>query len=585
MCGIFGLVGGKKDAAQVIIKGLKKLEYRGYDSWGIAVKSNGKIRIERHLGKIGQAKTKLPQSNIGLGHTRWATHGGVTIGNTHPHLNFQKNLCLVHNGIVENFRPLKEKLLKTYQFSSETDTEVALHLIEENHKKMSLLKAVKKTFKQIHGMNALIVLDSNKNELVAVKNGSPLTIGLTKDATYISSDVWSLLDHTSKVIFMEDNQLAHLTAGQVSIINLKTNKKIKPKITKLNWQSEQSRLGKFHHYMQKEIADQPKVLDNLSRLDPDTLSLTINSIQNSAETYLLGCGTAYYAALFGEYLFNLNGIKAKSIIGSEFIKYKKLLSKQDVFLMLSQSGETIDVVEAVNLAKSKKMKVMCLTNVLGSTLYRKSDHQILLQAGQEVAVASTKAFTAKLAILIQLVYLKAGNLKLGQKLISQSAKAITKILENSYQKKLINLVKKLKDQDRIFVIGRQLSYPIALETALKIKEVSYIHAEGYAGGELKHGPIALIDQGTPCIVIAPLDETFTDIISAAYELKARGGFIIGISPKSDPVFDTHLKVKDLKEATAIINTVVAQSLAYYLAIARGLNPDKPRNLAKSVTVK
>jgi glucosamine--fructose-6-phosphate aminotransferase (isomerizing) len=222
---------------------------------------------------------------------------------------------------------------------------------------------------------------------------------------------------------------------------------------------------------------------------------------------------------------------------------------------------------------------------LGSTLYRKSDHQLLLQAGQEVAVASTKAFTAKLAILIQLAYQARGDLKTGQNLIRRSAKAVTKMLAKSYQEKLINLAKKLKDQDRLFVVGRQLSYPIALETALKIKEVSYIHAEAQAGGELKHGPIALIDQGTPCIVIAPKDDTFTDMISAAHELKARGGFIIGVSPKNNPVFDVHLKVEDLKEATAILNTVIAQSLAYYLAVVRGLNPDKPRNLAKSVTVK
>jgi glutamine---fructose-6-phosphate transaminase (isomerizing) len=585
MCGIFGLVGGKKNAAQVVINGLKKLEYRGYDSWGIAVRAKDTIKVERQVGKIGQAKTTLPKSNLGLGHTRWATHGGVTIGNAHPHLDCQKKLCLVHNGIVENFRPLKEKLLKNHHFSSETDSEVALHQIEENHKTMSLLKAVKTTFKQVHGMNALIVLNSKKDELIAVKNGSPLTIGLTKDTTYISSDVWSLLDHTSKVIFLEDNQLAHLTPGKVSITNLKTNKKIKPKVTKLNWQSEQSRLGKFHHYMQKEIADQPKVIDNLSRLDKDTLQFLVDSIIISSETYILGCGTAYYAALFGEYLFNLNGIKAQSIIGSEFKKYQKLLSKEDVFLMLSQSGETIDVVEAVNLAKLKKMKVLCLTNVLGSTLYRKSDHQLLLQAGQEVAVASTKAFTAKLAILIQLAYQARGDLKTGQNLIRRSAKAVTKMLAKSYQEKLINLAKKLKDQDRLFVVGRQLSYPIALETALKIKEVSYIHAEAQAGGELKHGPIALIDQGTPCIVIAPKDDTFTDMISAAHELKARGGFIIGVSPKNNPVFDVHLKVEDLKEATAILNTVIAQSLAYYLAVVRGLNPDKPRNLAKSVTVK
>ncbi len=585
MCGIFGVIGKDNKAAKLVLDGLKKLEYRGYDSWGIVVNKNGSLSRERHIGKIGQAKTKLPQSTIGLGHTRWATHGGVTIGNAHPHLDCLQNLCLVHNGIVENFRSLKNKLVKNHQFTSETDTEVALHLIEENHQNLNLLKAVKKTFKQVNGMNAFIVLNSRKDELIAVKNGSPLTIGLTQNATYISSDVWSLLDHTSKVIFLEDNQLARLTAGKVSIINLKTNRNIKPKITQLNWQSEQSHLGKFHHYMQKEIADQPKVLDNLSRLDSKSLSPIINSIKKSSETYLLGCGTAYYAALFGEYLFNLNKLRSRSIIGSEFSKYKQLLSQDDVFLMLSQSGETIDVVEAVNLAKRKKMKVTCLTNVLGSTLYRKSDHQVLLQAGQEVAVASTKAFTAKLAILIQLAYLKSDNLKLGQNLISQSAKSVKEILKNSYQKKIINLSKKLKDQNHMFIIGKQLSYPIALETALKIKEVSYIHAEGYASGELKHGPIALIDQDTPCLVIAPLDEAFNDTISASHELKARGGFIIGISPQNNPVFNIHLKVPDLNEATAIISTVISQSLAYYLAIARGLNPDKPRNLAKSVTVK
>lgn len=585
MCGIFGIVGAKDNAAQIVLSGLKKLEYRGYDSWGITVKKNSMLVRERHTGKINQAKTKLPPSSIGLGHTRWATHGGVTIGNAHPHLSCDQKLCLVHNGIVENFRPLKQKLVKNHKFSSETDTEVALHLIEENAKSSQLLKATQKSFKKITGMNALIVLSADTNQLVAVKNGSPLTIGISKGKTYISSDVWALLDHTNKVIFLEDNQMALLEPTGVKLYSVISGKPLKPKITTLNWQKEQSRLGSFHHYMEKEIFDQPKVLDTLSRLTKNQLQPITNAIKESPRTYILGCGTASYAALIGEYLLNMAGFNVDSIVGSEFKKNAALLDKNQAFIMLSQSGETIDVVEAVNLAKRAKMKIIGITNVLGSTLYRLSDYQVLLQAGQEVAVASTKAFTAKLAILIQLKFLLENKLKQGQDLINKSAKSVTQLFKPTYRKKIKTLAKTIKDKDHILVVGRLLSYPLAMETALKIKEVSYIHAEGYAGGELKHGPIALIEQNTPCIVLAPLDSTHTDTISSAHEMKARGGFIIGISPKNDPVFDFHLSVPDLKEATLIPMVVIAQLLAYDLAVARGLNPDKPRNLAKSVTVK
>jgi len=585
MCGIFGVVGDNQTAAQTVLNGLKKLEYRGYDSWGIAVKKNSSLVRERHTGKISQAKTKLPPSSIGLGHTRWATHGGVTIGNAHPHLSCDQKLCLVHNGIVENFRPLKQKLVKNHKFSSETDTEVALHLVEENAKNLDLLKATQKSFKKITGMNALIILNASTNQLVAVKNGSPLTIGLSKDKTYISSDVWALLDHTNKVIFLEDNQMALLEPTGVKLYSVISGKPIKPKITTLNWQKEQSRLGSFHHYMEKEIFDQPKVLDTLSRLTRNQLQPITNTIKKSKRTYILGCGTASYAALIGEYLLDMTGFNVESIVGSEFKKNTALLDKDQAFIMLSQSGETIDVVEAANLAKKSKMKIIGITNVLGSTLYRLSDYRVLLQAGQEVAVASTKAFTAKLAILIQLKFLLENNLKKGQDLVNKSASSVTQIFKPNYRNKIKALAKTIKDQDHMFVVGRLLSYPLAMETALKIKEVSYIHAEGYAGGELKHGPIALIEQNTPCIVLAPLDSTYTDTISSAHEMKARGGYIIGISPKNDPVFDFHLPVPDLNQATSIPMVVIAQLLAYDLAVARGLNPDKPRNLAKSVTVK
>ncbi len=560
MCGIFGVVGTTNKAAEVVMAGLKKLEYRGYDSWGISVSAKGRLVRERHVGKIGEAKTRLTKSSIGLGHTRWATHGGVTIGNAHPHLDCTKTLCLVHNGIVENFLELKQKL-SGHHFQSETDTEVALHLFEE----CGLLKG----FKQIVGMNAFILLDSVHNQLLTVKSGSPLIIGLGKDNNYISSDVWALLDHTNKMIFLEDNQIAQITAKQVKLFSVTTGKAIKPKVVTLDWQAEQSRLGKFHHYMEKEIFDQPKVLANLASQDFTAIK---KLIKPNRKTYFLGCGTAYYAALFAEYYFRLKGFEAEAVMASEYQKIVKLVQKDQLLIVLSQSGETIDIINSVKELTKKKIPVVALTNVLGSSLYRLADYKVLLGAGQEVAVASTKAFTAKLAIILKLLGLDSGLIK--------AAAAI-----DLDQEKIRTLSQTIKDCDHIFVIGRGLSYPIALEAALKIKEVSYIHAEAYAAGELKHGPIALIDKGTPAIVLAPNDETLTDMISSAHEIKARGGLIIGISPQPNPVFDIHLPVSDLKQATAITMTVVVQLLAYDLAIARGLNPDKPRNLAKSVTVK
>jgi len=560
MCGIFGVVGASQNAAQLVLAGLKKLEYRGYDSWGITVKQNNKLVRERHVGKIGSAQTKLPASNIGLGHTRWATHGGVTVGNAHPHLDCTETLCLVHNGIVENFLELKQKL-SGHCFQSETDTEVALHLFEE----CGLLKG----FKQIVGMNAFILLDSAKNQLLTVKNGSPLIIGLGKNKNYISSDVWALLDHTNQIIFLEDNQIAQITGKQVKLFSVKSNKAIKPKVVTLDWKAEQSRLGKFHHYMEKEIFDQPKIITNLASQDFGAIK---KLIKPNRKTYFLGCGTAYYAALFAEYYFRLNGFEAEAIMASEYQKILKLVKPDQLLIVLSQSGETIDIINSVKELTKKKIPIVALTNVLGSSLYRLADYKILLGAGQEVAVASTKAFTAKLAIILNLLGLDSGLIK--------AAAALS--LD---RKKIRTLSQTIKDCDHIFVIGRGISYPIALEAALKIKEVSYIHAEAYAAGELKHGPIALIDKGTPAIVLAPNDETLTDMISSAYEIKARGGLIIGISPQDNPVFDIHLQVPDLKQATAIPMTVIAQLLAYDLAIARGLNPDKPRNLAKSVTVK
>lgn len=551
MCGIFGVVGTKNNAAQVVLSGLSQLEYRGYDSWGIAVSVKGRLFRERHVGKIGGAKTRLGEATIGLGHTRWATHGGVTENNAHPHFDCRSQLCLVHNGIVENFLQLKQKL-KGHVFQSETDTEVAVHLFEE----LGLVKG----FNRIVGMNAFILLDSRSKQLLAVKNGSPLIIGLGADANYIASDVWALLKHTNRVIFLEDNQGAVITSSGVEIFDAATGKKMRAKISTLNWQTQIAKLGRFHHFMEKEIYDQPKVLESLSRLK-------LPVIKFGVKTYILGCGTASYAAGFTDYLLDRMGIDAEAIVGSEFAQYERLLNSQQTLILFSQSGETIDVVEAVDLAKNQGLKIIGITNVLGSTLYRKSDVKILLGAGQEVAVASTKAFTAMLGMA----------LLLNRKKIDQVAPAVRYLL-GPIRRKIKSLATSLKDCEHIFVVGRGLNFPIAMEAALKIKEVSYIHAEAYAAGELKHGPIALIDKGTPCLV-------FGEAVNSAYEMKARGGLIIGIGTKPDKVFDIYLQVPDLAEASAIPMIVIAQLLAYDLAVARGLNPDKPRNLAKSVTVK
>ncbi|MDZ7586819.1 MAG: isomerizing glutamine--fructose-6-phosphate transaminase, partial [Patescibacteria group bacterium] len=428
---------------------------------------------------------------------------------------------------------------------SETDTEVALHLFE----KVGFLKG----FKQIVGMNAFILLDSVNNQLLTVKNGSPLIIGLGKDNNYISSDVWALLNHTNKMIILEDNQLAQITGKKVKLFSVSNGKAIKPKVVILDWQAEQSRLGKFHHYMEKEIFDQPKIITNLVSQDFTAIK---KFIKPNRKTFFLGCGTAYYAALFAEYCFRLKGFEAEAVMASEYQKIVRGVNKEQLLIVLSQSGETIDIIESVKELKKKKIPIVALTNVFGSTLYRLADYNILLGAGQEVAVASTKAFTAKLAVILILMGLNSNLIKAAAALVLD-------------QKKIRSLSKTIKDCEHIFVIGRGLSYPIALEAALKIKEVSYIHAEAYAAGELKHGPIALIDQGTPAIVMASNDETFSDMISSAHEIKARGGLIIGISPQNNPIFDIYLSVPDLKQATVIPMTVISQLLAYDLAIARG----------------
>ncbi len=587
MCGIFGYLGNRTDTAEMVLFGLKLLEYRGYDSWGIAVKKDNKLVLEKHVGKIGDASTILPKSSLGIGHTRWATHGGVTVENAHPHLDCTHQLALVHNGIIENFQELKDGLIKKgHIFLSQTDTEVAVHLIEEEMKTKEFAVSVEDAFKQLKGFNAFVIADATSKEIIAVKNGSPLVVGKASDGLYVASDVSGIIKHTRNVFFLEDNQMVILGQG-VTLFSLENGQEIQPPFMQIDWTFEASEKGKYKHFLDKEIHEQPKVLENIALTYDSEIKNFAKLIKEARGTFFLGCGTASYAALAGTYL--ISKIAKKHInftVGSEFEYLEDYITPQTLVVPISQSGETIDVVDPVGKAKKRGAKIAAVVNVLGSTLYRMADFSLLLGAGPEKAVIGTKSFIAMYAVLLLAAYELAGMLKEGKHLLQESAKDITKILAPNSIQKIKDVASFLKTKEHLYVIGRGLSYPAALEVTLKLKETAYIHAEGFAGGELKHGVIALIEKGTPCIVIAPNDETYDEIISNAQEIKARGGYIIGIGPKENGVFDSFIQTGDTKEATLMSQVVVSQVLAYHLALKKGLtDPDKPRNLAKSVVVK
>lgn len=588
MCGIFGYIGNKKDASHKVLDGLKLLEYRGYDSWGIAVKKDDELVIEKYIGKIGNATVHLPQSSVGIGHTRWATHGGVTKENAHPHLDCTKQIAIIHNGIIENFQELKEELIKKgHTFLSETDTEVMSHLVEDALKtEKDFATAVRISFNKAKGMNAIVVLFAPTEEIVAAKTGSPLVVGIGKNELFIASDASGIVKHTKKVIFLSDNQMAVL--GKTVVIQSLTNgREVKPEVTTLDWNFENTEKGKYDHFLLKEIYEQPRVIENIALNYDDQTKMLATQIKSAFGTFLLGCGTASYVSLAGTYLFS--NIAKKHInfsIGSEFNYLEDFITKGSLVIPISQSGETIDVVEPVSNSKKKGATVVALVNVLGSTLYRLADKNVILGAGQEKAVVATKSFSAMISVLILTAYTLAGKQKKGKALLLAASRDIKKLLRPDFIAKVKKLALRLKNDDHIFVIGRGLSYATTLEVTIKLKETSLVHAEGFAGGELKHGPIALIEKGTPCIIIAPNDETYDAIISNAQELKARGGYIIGIGPNENNVYDEFLKTDDLEEATILPQVVISQLLSYYLALVRGVeDPDKPRNLAKSVTVK
>ena len=585
MCGIFGYIGSKHNAAEIVFEGLKLLDYRGYDSWGVAVKAGEKIAIEKKTGKIGENKISLPQSTLGIGHTRWATHGGVTTANAHPHQDCTGEIAVLHNGIIENYEQLKNDLLKkNHVFLSETDTEVIAHLVEDFLKKEDLVTSVKDTFNLLKGLSAIVVIHTKSNRIVVAKNGSPVVIGKGNNEFFVASDTAGILPYTKEVLFLKDNELISLS-DKLELYSLPGFKPLTPVFETINWKIEQAQKGKFKHFMLKEISEQPIVIKNIATTYADQISDLADVIKQSRGIFFIGSGTASYACLAGVYLFSKIAKKhVNTAFASEFNYLEDFLNEESLIITLSQSGETIDIIEPLTRARKKGSKIMALVNVLGSTIYRMADYKLLLGAGPEKAVASTKAYTAKISVLTMLAFALADKMEDAREILLKSAEEVERLLSPENLEKIEKIAQKLHTQEHMYVMGRGMSYATALEGALKVKEVSYVHAEGLAGGEIKHGPIALIDKGTPCIVLAPEDETLDAIMSNAIEIKSRGGYIIGISSKNSPVFDSWIEVKETG-LPLLTQVIPMQLLGYYLALSKNLDPDKPRNLAKSVTVK
>lgn len=589
MCGIFAYVGQKTNAADLVVRGLKKLEYRGYDSWGVAYQNGSKLGLYKKVGKIGEFDLEhnpFPQTSIAIGHSRWATHGGVTELNAHPHVDEAKKLAVVHNGIIENFEELKTRLInQKHIFVSQTDTEVIVHLVEEYCKKHDFETAAKMAIKELKGRFAILVMKAEDHKIIAARRGSPLIVGIGEHEYFVASDIPAFLEYTRKVMYLDDNQMVVLD-GKPIFYDLDTDKEIEKRVVEINWNTKEAEKGNFAHFMIKEIMEQKDTIHRAINQDDHEIEKLAEEIKKAYGTFLIGCGTAGKVCLAAEYIFaKVAQRHVNVVVGSEFPSHQHFLKEKSLVIAVSQSGETADTLEAIEVAKKKGAKVLSIVNVEGSTMDRESDYTLHIKAGPEKAVASTKATTSQIAILILLAYACVGKLAEGKKLLIDTAGKINDMLNPRYEEHIKNLAEKLKDSESMYVIGKAVNYAMALESAIKLQEVSYIHAEGFAGGELKHGPIALISEGTPCIALVANDETRTDILNNAREVKARGGYIIGISPENDAIFDFWIRVPDVGIASPIVNIIPIQLLAYYLAILRQNNPDMPRNLAKSVTVK
>lgn len=593
MCGIIAYKRKTKDGkhgVKVVLDGLHKLEYRGYDSWGIAVPGS-RINVVKQVGKVGEAtmehlKSLGESQPVAIGHSRWATTGAVTQYNAHPHVCNDGRLAIVHNGIVENFIALKSDLLsKGFTFASETDSEVIANLIELFRRDMPLVDAVREAFMRLHGRNAVVVMDKESGVIIGVRYGSPMIVGIGEGEYFIASDVPAFLEHTRQVNYLDDYQMVVIDQD-LRYFDVKTGAPIERRTLTIEWSAEQAEKGEYPYFMIKEIMEQKDTIRRAVEQDMVEIQEAADIIKKSRGAFLVGCGTSGKVCHVAEYFFNeIAHRHTNFVIGSEFNNYTSFLNEHSLMIVASQSGETADVLEAMEHAKAKKVKIISLVNVRGSSIMRQSDKSILINAGPEQAVASTKATTGQLAIMALLAHASAGKLNEGRVRLVELSGQVNEWLNPRYNEHILKLAQQIQGVSDIYIIGRGVNFPLALECAIKLQEVSYIHGEGFAGGELKHGPLALIKKGSPVIALVANDQNREAILTNAREVKARGGFVIGVSPDNHDVFDYWLKVPNVDILSPIVNIIPVQMLAYHLGVLRGNNPDKPRNLAKSVTVK
>jgi glutamine---fructose-6-phosphate transaminase (isomerizing) len=588
MCGIVGYK-GNREASKILLRCIKNLEYRGYDSVGMSILNDSKIETRKDIGNIADVDKKVKfdkmKGRVGVSHTRWATSSLVTKDNAHPHLSQNKKITVVHNGIVENYQELKKFLQeKGYKLRTCTDTEVIPYLIEfflDSGK--DFVSSFREMLLKLEGSYAIVALNEDDEKMLVARNGSPLVLGVSDGEFFAASDVPAFLDYTRNVIYLDDEEYG-IIDSDLKIFDVSSGKEVKKEIVKIEWSVEQAKKGDYEHFMLKEMSEQKFTIKKAIEQDPKLIEKIKRMINEGYGVFFVGCGTSYHACVSASYIFSHVAKKHINVVlASEFRNYEHFLKEKTLVIGVSQSGETADLLDAIKFAKKHKCKTISIVNVMGSTLTRLCDENIMMNSGPEICVLSTKSYTSQLAILTLLAYSIAGELDKGKELINEASKYVEDILESSLNS-LEKLAKKLSSSKSFFLIGRDLAYPTAMEGALKIKEVSYIHAEGFAGAELKHGTIALIEKGVPCIALAT-KSTEKLILSNALEVKSRGGFIIGIGENENEAYDYFIKVPSLGDADPILMILPMQVLAYYLALAKNLDPDKPRNLAKSVTVK
>jgi glucosamine--fructose-6-phosphate aminotransferase (isomerizing) len=609
MCGIVGYI-GDKNCVPILINGLKRLEYRGYDSAGLGILTNNKSIFIKNKGKVSLLEERVEKSdlsgNVGIGHTRWATHGIPNEINAHPHFNLSKNLFVIHNGIIENFRTLKKGLEKLgYIFQTETDSEVLPHLIDSFlNKGFPLFKAVRLALTEVEGTYGIAVIyEGEPDKIIAARKGSPLVIGLGDNENFIASDVSAILAHTKQVIYLEDGELVEVYKDRF-VAKTITDAEIEKEVHEISMTLDEIDKGGYSHFMLKEIMEQPETINNSMRgrilFDKGTsilggLTDVVGRLINSKRIIITACGTSWHAGLVGEYMFEqFCRIPTEVEYASEFRYRNPIINQDDAIFFISQSGETADTLAALREAKLRGALVLGICNVVGSSIPRETMSGVYTHAGPEIGVASTKAFTSQLVVLALITLLIArrkdmsevDGRSIAEELLALPEK-INTILKLSDQ--IEKIANEFKDATNFLYLGRGYNFPVALEGALKLKEISYIHAEGYPAAEMKHGPIALIDENMPVVFIAPKDSTYDKIISNIEEVKARGGRIIAIATDNDngidSLVDYTIKIPStIRMLMPILTVIPLQLLAYHVAVKKGLNVDQPRNLAKSVTV-